>query len=258
MGGNISVEDVTKSFGAGADRLDVLDSITFDVAAGEFVVVLGPSGCGKTTLLEHVVDTEQPDSGAVYLDDQPKANADVDVSMVFQDFALLPWKSVLENVAMGLKVQGTGQAARREAAREWIERVGLDGFEQAYPKELSGGMKQRVGLARALAVDPDVLLMDEPFGSLDAQTKDRLQTQLLKLWNEERKTVLFVTHDVDEAIYMADRILVLSKKPATIVDRIDVDLDRPRWDRRLEIEGSDAFNEIKSALRADLGLTWDA
>jgi NitT/TauT family transport system ATP-binding protein len=255
MGAHIRADDLTKSFGSGSDTLEVLDGVTFEVEQAEFVVMLGPSGCGKTTILKHIVDTVEPTAGNVYLDGMPKEEAELDVSMVFQDFALLPWKSVLENVAVGLDVRGVETAERRATAREWIDRVGLDGFEDAYPSELSGGMKQRVGLARALAVDPDVLLMDEPFGSLDAQTKDRLQTELLNLWNDEQKTVLFVTHDVEEAIYMADRILVLSCKPTTIVDRIDVDIDRPRWNRRLEVEGSDRFTEIRSRLREDLGLT---
>ncbi|MEF8825898.1 MAG: ABC transporter ATP-binding protein, partial [Halapricum sp.] len=147
------------------------------------------------------------------------------------------------------------KTTRREIAREWLERVNLGDFTDCYPSELSGGMQQRVGLARALAVDPDVLLMDEPFGALDAQTKDQLQTELLKLWHEDRKTVLFVTHDIDEAIYMADTILVLSEKPSTIVDRVDVTFDRPRWERRLDIESSEAFKRIKSRIREDLGLT---
>jgi NitT/TauT family transport system ATP-binding protein len=254
----ISVEGLGKSFGSGAERLDVFEDITFAVEKNEFVVVLGPSGCGKTTLLEIIAGIEEQTDGAITAHGEriETTRSHPDISIVFQDFVLLPWKSVLENVAIGLKVTDQAdRATRREIATEWIDRVGLDGFEDAYPRELSGGMQQRVGLARALAVDPEILLMDEPFGALDAQTTDKLQTELLKLWHSERKTVLFVTHDIDEAIYMADSILVLSEKPATIVDRVDVPFERPRWKRRLDIESSDEFKRIKSRLREDLGLS---
>lgn len=259
MAESIRIDALSKSFGSGPDTLPVLQDVNFSVASEEFLVILGPSGCGKTTLLKIIAGIVEQTDGAISLQGA-SLSGDVrssrDISMVFQDFVLLPWKTVLENVALGLKVQGgVDKSRRREIAQEWIERVGLDGFETCYPTELSGGMKQRVGLARALAVDPGILLMDEPFGSLDAQTKDQLQTELLELWQEDRKTVVFVTHDIDEAIYMADTILVLSTKPATIVDRVTVDFERPRTERRLDIESSDAFKRIKSRLRRDLGLT---
>ena len=259
MSKSIRVDGLTKTFASGTEELVVFEDVRFDVDPGEFVVILGPSGCGKTTLLKIIAGTVDQTAGTVDIEGEGVSSdgsrPHPAVSMVFQDFVLLPWKSVLENVATGLKVQGgLGTDSRHEIAREWIERVGLDGFGDCYPTELSGGMQQRVGLARALAVDPEILLMDEPVGSLVAQTKDRLQTELLKLWHEDRKTILFVTHDIDEAIYMADTILVLSEKPARIVDRIDVDFDRPRWNRRLDVESSDRFKEIKARLRADLGL----
>ncbi|QCC50516.1 ABC transporter ATP-binding protein [Halapricum salinum] len=259
MSKSIRVDGLSKTFESGADELVVFENVSFDVDPGEFVVVLGPSGCGKTTLLKTIARTVDQTAGTIELDGTgvsgDGSRPHPDVSMVFQDFVLLPWKSVLENVSTGLKVQGDVEKGKRdEIAREWLDRVGLEGFGDCYPKELSGGMQQRVGLARALAVDPDILLMDEPFGSLDAQTKDRLQTELLKLWHDDRKTVVFVTHDIDEAIYMADTILVLSEKPATIIDRIDVDFERPRWNRRLDVESSDRFQEIKARLRSDLGL----
>lgn len=253
MAAAIRIDGLGKSFG---DSLEVFDDVSFAVEEEEFVVIVGPSGCGKTTLLKIIAGIEEQTRGEIFLGETQIPDVDPGISMVFQDFVLLPWKSVVANVAMGLKVQhNMDKAARREIAQEWIERVGLTGFEDSYPSELSGGMQQRVGLARALAVDPEILLMDEPFGSLDAQTRDQLQTALLKLWHNERKTVLFVTHDIDEAIYMADTILVLSDTPARIVDRIEVDFERPRWERRLDIESSDQFKQHKTRIRRDLGLT---
>ena len=256
---SIGVQGLCKVFGSGSDALSVLEDVSFSVDAEEFLVILGPSGCGKTTLLKIIAGITEVTDGTVRLNGtqvSASARSNADISMVFQDFELLPWKTVRENVALGLKVQdGVDSAKRHDIATEWIERVGLDGFETSYPTELSGGMQQRVGLARALAVDPKSILMDEPFGSLDAQTRDRLQTELLKLWQEDRKTVVFVTHDIDEAIYMADRIIVLSEKPATVIDSVTVDFERPRPGRRLDIESSDEFKQLKSRLRRDLGLT---
>ena len=256
MSQSVSVVGLRKSYGSGTDALDVLDDISFDVAAGEFVAIVGPSGCGKTTLLKSIAGIVDNDSGEIVTGQGPVTGPSDDIAIVFQDFRLLPWKTVLENVAMGLDIQPDRSDREAEGvAREWIDTVGLAGSEQSNPSELSGGMKQRVGLARALAVDPDILLMDEPFGSLDAQTRDRLQTELLQLWNSEQMTILFVTHDVSEAIYLADRILVISSKPATITAEFEVNLQRPRWDRRVEIEGSDEFERLRTQLRRKLGLT---
>lgn len=254
----IDVMNVSKRYASEQEPVTVFENLSFSVADSEFVVVVGPSGCGKTTLLKMVAGIASPSGGSITVEGTPISEPSPEVAMVFQNFVLLPWKSVLENVAMGLKVQeGMEREPRERIAREWIEKVGLDGFENNYPAELSGGMKQRVGLARALAVDPKILLMDEPFGALDAQTRDTLQSELLELWSTERKTVLFVTHDIEEAIYLADRVLVMSEKPATIVDEMTVDIDRPRFGRRLEIESSDEFERVKARLRNDLGLTHD-
>lgn len=258
MGQSIRVDGVSKHFRGTDDSVDVFKDVSFSVAENEFVVLLGPSGCGKTTLLKIIAGIVEPTSGDVYLDGSPIGGPSPDVAMVFQDFLLLDWMTVIENVALGLKVQGIEEEDRRTAvAKRWIDRVGLDGFEQSYPKELSGGMKQRVGLARALAVDPDVLLMDEPFGSVDAQTKDRLQTELLQLWENDRKTIIFVTHDIDEAIYLGDRVLMFSGTPASITIDTRVNFDRPRWNRRTEIERANEFSELKSRLREELGLLVD-
>jgi len=252
----VSVTGLTKTYASGSEPLPVLDHVSFDIGSNEFVALVGPSGCGKTTLLKSLAGIAEYDAGEIHVGDRQLTGPSADIAMVFQNFVLLPWKTVLENVAVGHEIQTNGGGRPSKAvAREWLGKVGLEGFEDSYPSELSGGMKQRVGLARALAVDPDILLMDEPFGSLDAQTKDRLQTELLKLWADEQKTILFVTHDINEAIYLADRVLVMSEKPASIVKNVTVDLERPRWSRRVDIEGSEEFKRMKSDLREELGLT---
>ena len=252
---DINVAGVSKWYGEDEDTLQVLDDIDFDVEQREFVVIVGPSGCGKTTLL-HIIDgLVQPSDGEVRVGGTAVREPRQEMAMVFQSFELFPWRSIVENVALGLEIQGYSKSERREIALEWIDRVGLNGFEESYPDELSGGMQQRVGLARALAVDPDVLLMDEPFGALDAQTKDQMQTELLQIWEDQRKTVVFITHDISEAIFLGDRVLVMSQKPAGIVRDISIDFERPRWDRRLEVERDDRFQEIERQIRQDLGLT---
>ncbi|MFB6354148.1 MAG: ABC transporter ATP-binding protein [Halobacteriales archaeon] len=252
---SVAVEGVSKTRGEDGDRTRVLDDVSLAVEPNEFVVVVGPSGCGKTTLLEIIAGIEAPTAGTVRLDGTALDGPSTDVAMVFQDFRLLPWKTVLENVTLGLTVQGADDAQTREAiAREWLRKVGLDGEDDRHPAELSGGMRQRVGLARALAVDPEVLLMDEPFGSLDAQTRHALQAELLELWAEQRKTIVFVTHDVREAAFLADRIAVISEKPASVVGETTVDIDRPRWNRRLAVERSDEFARVVEFVRKQLGL----
>ncbi|MEF8826720.1 MAG: ABC transporter ATP-binding protein [Halapricum sp.] len=256
MGDAITVENLTKTYTSSQDTLQVLDDLSFTVRDGEFVVVLGPSGCGKTTILKILAGIDDQYDGRIHTNGSPLNGPSEDVSMVFQHYALLPWKPVVENVALPMKVQHTADGrTRKERAYEWIERVGLDGFEDSYPEELSGGMKQRVGIARALAADPAVLLMDEPFGSLDYQTKHELQTELLELWGNEQKTILYITHDIEEALYLADRILVLSERPASITMELDVDIERPRWTRRVSIEEGAEFQRMKRTLREELGLS---
>lgn len=250
MAPKITLRGVSMAF----DDLRVLDGVDLEVEAGEFLTVIGPSGCGKTTLLRLVDGLADPDAGEVLVDGDPVTGPRRDVATVFQDFRLFPWRTVRDNVALGLDVRDVPREERDERAEEWIRRVGLEGFADAYPSELSGGMRQRVGLARALAVDPDVLLMDEPFGALDAQTRDMLQRELLRLLEGTEKTVLFVTHDVGEAVFLADRVVVLSTKPASVGRDLPVEFDRPRYDRRLEVEGSDRFEALKRDLRRELGL----
>ncbi|QSG01861.1 ABC transporter ATP-binding protein [Natranaeroarchaeum sulfidigenes] len=251
----ITVENLTKSYGSGEDALAVLENLSFGVDDGEFVALLGPSGCGKTTILKLLAGIGNDYQGSIRVHDDPITGPSGDVAMVFQQYALLPWKTVVDNVALPLVLQGKEGTAARTAAVDWLTRVGLDGFEASYPEELSGGMKQRVGLARALAADPDVLLMDEPFGALDYQTKSELQTKLLELWETEAKTILYITHDLEEALYLADRVLLLSCRPTSITREIAVPFDRPRRSRRVEIEGSAEFQELKRILRSELGLS---
>ena len=254
MGHSITISDVSFAFQPKHQAEPVLRDLSFTVEEDEFLVVLGPSGCGKTTLLKTIAGLVDPTSGWITVDGDPVDGPRSDISMVFQEFVLLPWKSVLENVALGLTVQhGYGAKRRIAIAKEWIERVGLSDMIDAYPSDLSGGMKQRVGLARALATDPAVLLMDEPFGALDAQTKDRMQSELLQLWDGD-KTVIFVTHDIDEALLLGDRVVVLSHRPSRILRCVPVNFDRPRSDRRREIETSRRYGALKQELRAELGL----
>lgn len=255
MSRRIEVDGVSKWYGTGDDRLHVIDGIDLTVEPNEFVAVLGPSGCGKTTLIKMMDGLVDVSDGTIRIGDRDVEGPSTDVAMVFQTFQLYPWRTVRGNVALGLEIQGVPEDERTARAREWIDTVGLSGFEDSYPYELSGGMQQRVGLARALAVDPDVLLMDEPFGALDAQTKDQLQSELLQLLGEEDKTIVFVTHDIREAIFLADRVVVMEDTPATISLDLEISFDRPRWPKRTEVENSDQFAAYETQLREQLGLT---
>ena len=221
---DIVISGVSKRFGA----VQALEDVHLRVGGGEFVTLIGPSGCGKTTLLKVVAGLVRPDGGQVRIGPREVRGPGRECAMVFQDFALLPWATVRRNVEFGLLLRGTPRAEREAAARRCLARVGLAGFEDAYPAQLSGGMQQRVGLARALAVSPQVLLMDEPFASIDEQTRRLFQDDLLRLWSEERKTVVFVTHSMEEAIYLSDRVVVLSPRPGRLHQIIDVPLPRPR------------------------------
>ncbi len=223
----IEIRRVSKSFGP----VRALAEVSVSVAAGEFVSIIGPSGCGKTTLLKIVAGLVPPDGGSVEIGGVTVTGPGPDRAVVFQDFALLPWATVLRNVAFGLELRGVPAREREAVARRVIAKVGLEGFEHHYPHQLSGGMQQRVGLARALAVNPQILLMDEPFASVDEQTRRLLQDDLLSLWAEENKTVLLVTHSMDEAIYLSDRVVVLTPRPGRVFRVIDVDLPRPRSSR---------------------------
>jgi NitT/TauT family transport system ATP-binding protein len=220
----IAVRGVSRRFG----EVQALAEVSLDVGPGEFVTLIGPSGCGKTTLLKIIAGLVPVDAGEAAIGARTVRGPGRECSMVFQDFALLPWATVLRNVEFGLLLRGVGGQERQETARRYIAKVGLGGFEHAYPAHLSGGMQQRVGLARALAVNPRILLMDEPFASIDEQTRRFLQDDLLALWAEERRTVLFVTHSMEEAIYVSDRVVVLSPRPGRVHHVIEVPLPRPR------------------------------
>ena len=230
----IAIERLSKTFetARGTSHL-ALSDISLDIAAGQFVSVLGPSGCGKSTLLYIVGGFVTPTSGAVRVGGKPVTGPGPDRGPVFQEFALFPWKSVLGNVMYGLREQGVGRREAEARARSLIEMVHLKGYESFYPKELSGGMKQRVAIARTLAYGPSILLMDEPFGALDAHTRTGMQNELLDIWERDRKTVLFVTHSVEEAVFLSDRVVVLTRAPWRIKQVIDIALSRPR--RRAEL-----------------------
>jgi NitT/TauT family transport system ATP-binding protein len=215
--------------------ITAIESVSFSIAKGEFVSILGPSGCGKTTVLNIIAGFLKPTSGRILLNGRSIDGPGPDRGVVFQSFALFPWRTVLGNVAFGLKMRGVPRAKREASAREYLKLVHLEGFEQRYPHELSGGMRQRAGVARVLANEPAVMLMDEPFASVDAQTRMGLQQDLIAIWERRRPTVFFVTHDVDEAVFLSNRIIVLSRRPSRVREIIEVDIPRPRdWDRLIE------------------------
>ena len=242
----LAVQNIKKTFfketGDQVVGIEVLGGINLSVAKGEFVSVIGPSGCGKSTLLRIIDGLIQPDEGRVLVDNRQVTAPGADRAVVFQYFGLYPWRSVLRNVEFGLELKKVPAAQRRRIALENIAQVGLRGFENHYPHELSGGMRQRVGFARALALDPDIILMDEPFSSVDEQTRELLQEQLLELWGSTKKTVLFITHSIDEAVYMADRVIVMGARPGRIVEEIKVDLERPR---SAAVRAQPKFGEIR-------------
>lgn len=248
----ISVQDVSKTYGEGETAVHALEDIDVDVNRNEFISIVGPSGCGKSTLLHLVAGLIDPTTGSIEIEGTNVQDPDFRTYMmglVFQQPVLLEWRSVRKNIMLPIQIMKENgvldgdEAHFRDRAEELIGLVELDGFEDAYPQELSGGMQQRVSICQSLIYDPDVLLMDEPFGSLDALTKDNLNEQLLDIWRETEKTIVFVTHDLDEAVFLSDRVLVMSPRPGTIVDNRTVDLPRPRSN---EIRQDERFVEIVS------------
>ena len=246
--GEVTIRDLSKSFALNGRRLDVLRGIDLQVAGGEAIAIVGPSGCGKTTLLRVLAGLEEPDRGDVLIDGAPVHGIGNQRAVIFQEPRLLPWLTVAQNVAFGLEVRGIAAAKAAERARSYIRLVGLGGFEDAYPRQLSGGMAQRVGIARALTVQPEILLLDEPLGALDAMTKLTMQEELSRIWREEGVTMILVTHDLEEAIFLADRVLVMSKDSTVPPRLIDLDLPRPR-DR-----SAPAFVALRRQLMAEFGL----
>jgi NitT/TauT family transport system ATP-binding protein len=220
----VEITGLTKWFG----ELEALRQIDVAVEPGEFISVVGPSGCGKTTFLRMVAGLEPATSGTIMIDGQPLRGPGNNRGFVFQNDSLLPWRTVLANALIGPEVAGKVGDHERQRTLDLLKLVGLGGFENYYPRQLSGGMRQRVNLARALAIDPDVLLMDEPFASLDAQTREIMQTELLRIWEQGRKTVLFVTHQIDEAVFLSDRVLVFARRPGRLQENIEIKLPRPR------------------------------
>lgn len=225
----VSIEHVTKEFSKeNGSKTIALQDVNLEIEDKEFVCFVGPSGCGKTTLLRIIAGLDTATSGQVTLMGIPIQGPDPKRGMVFQEYSLFPWRNVMDNINFGLEMQGVPKEEQKNTAETYLEMVGLDQFRDAYPFELSGGMRQRVAIARALASDPDVLLMDEPFGALDAQTRNMMQRELLEICEKTQKTILFVTHSVDEAVFLADRIVMLSARPGRICELIDVNLERPR------------------------------
>ena len=228
QGGAIDIDELHIRLGEGAQAFDAVQDVSLSIAPGEFVCVLGPSGCGKSTLLGALAGHWTPSRGSIEVDGAPVSGPHPDRGLVFQQHTLFPWKKVLDNVAFGLKMQGVGRRERSERARDLLGLVGLAGFEDRYPIQLSGGMQQRVEIARVLINHPRVMLMDEPFGALDAQTRLKMQELLLDVWARVNTTIIFITHDIDEALFLADRILVMSPRPGRIIDEIRLDFERPR------------------------------
>ncbi len=222
----VSFEGVAKSFDQRGTPLEVLTAVDLDVREGEFLCLLGPSGCGKSTLLNIAGGFEKPSAGTVTIDGEPVHGPSKRRVFVFQEYGIFPWASVWDNIVLGLRDRPKPEIAR--IAKETIDLVGLTGFERSYPMELSGGMKQRVEVARALAVEPDVLFMDEPFGALDSLTRLTMRSELIRIWKAKQPTILFVTHDVEESVQLADRVVVLSNRPGRIADEVEIGLDHPR------------------------------
>lgn len=243
----IVIENLHKSFPKGrGETLNVLDGLNVTVQPREFAVLLGPSGCGKTTLLRILAGLERQDSGTVLVDREPIEAPSKKRGMVFQSYTSFPWLTVLENVLFGLQLTDQSKEEQEDTARRYIKLVGLQGFERSYPNQLSGGMKQRVAIARTLAVDPDILLMDEPFGALDSQTRSLMHELLLNIWERDHKTVLFVTHDIEEAVFLADDIYLCSARPATIKSEIKVKFPRPR---DFSLRTKPEFNAVKRQIQ---------
>ncbi|AQA21428.1 ABC transporter family protein [Rhodococcus sp. MTM3W5.2] len=250
----LRLDRVSKHFGIrGSDaRFTAIEDISIDVADGEFLVLVGPSGCGKSTLLDLLGGLTTPSSGRILLDGEPITGPGLDRGIVFQQYALLPWRTAQHNIEFGLEAKGLPKRERREIAGHYLELVGLQGFGDRYPHELSGGMKQRVAIARSLAFDPEVLLMDEPFAALDAQTRESLQDELLRIWRTTGKTILFITHGIDEAVYLGQRVAVLTSRPGRVKTVVDIDIDRTAADVRSDARFREFRHHIWSQLQGEV------
>ena len=239
----VSIQGVEKKYNTRKGEVVALNGVNFDIKENEFICVIGPSGCGKSTLLNIIAGLLEPTAGQILVDGKPIQGTGTDRGVVFQQYALFPWLTVKKNVEFGLKLKGLSKEECESIAMKYLKMVELEKFADSYPKELSGGMKQRVAIARAYAMNPEVLLMDEPFGALDAQTRTQLQTELLKAWQEEHKTCFFVTHDIEEAIVLATRVVIMSARPGRIKEVVDIDIPYPRDQ---ETKMSERFIELKN------------
>lgn len=244
MKGDVTIRDVEKVYNEGGEETKAISDLTLDVDGGQFMSVVGPSGCGKSTLLYLIAGFLDITSGSITVDGDAVNGPGTDRGVVFQEYALFPWRTVEENVTYGLEENGMGKSERKDVAAKYIDMMDLTGFEDSYPKELSGGMKQRVSLARTLAYDPKILLMDEPFGALDQPLREDLQDHLIDIWADVEKTVIFITHDVEEAVYLSERVMIMTRRPGTKKRVVDIDIDRSQ--SREEIVTSAAFNDIKN------------
>lgn len=248
----ISIKNIEKTFLTREELVvKALEDINLEITENKFVCIVGPSGCGKSTLLRIIAGLDTATDGKILFNRLEHAKPTRDIGMVFQNYSLLPWKTVLDNIALGLEFAGINKKERVEVASKYLDIIGMGEFAKAYPYELSGGMQQRVAIARALANDPKVLLMDEPFGALDAHTRIILQRELLRIWEKDKKTILFVTHSVDEAIYLADEIVIMSSKPGKIKEILNVDLPRPR--ERSNPKYGEIIDYLLNALEAESG-----
>ena len=246
----ITVQSVSRVFTSGAKTVHALEGVSFEIQTGDFVSLVGPSGCGKSTLLKIVSGLLPASSGAVAVSDKPVDGPLENVGMVFQSPVLLKWRPVLGNVLLPVEFAKLDVASHMERARGLLKLVGLEGFEEMYPHQLSGGMQQRVSLCRALVTDPQLLLMDEPFGALDAMTRDELDIELLRIWEERKKTVLFVTHSIQEAVFLSDHVVVMSARPGRLLEQIAIQLPRPRT---MEMMSATKFGEYTLRIRSLLG-----
>ena len=254
---SICVKNLNKCYRVREGNLPALSAVDLEVAEGEFVSIVGPSGCGKSTLLYILGGFIRADSGLIEVGGKPVTGPGTDRGVVFQEYALFPWLTVTQNIRYGLEMTGVARREREETVRRLVRTIGLEGFEHRFPRELSGGMKQRVAIARTLAYDPGILLLDEPFGALDAQTRETMQDELLRLWQATRKTVVMVTHDVNEAVYLSDRVLVMSQRPGRMVAEFTIAIDRSgnRETTMLNADFNAVRNEVWLAVRRQVTAT---
>lgn len=246
MNGSVTISDLKKVYTSGNERETALENISLTIDGGEFYSVVGPSGCGKSTLLYLIAGFLEATEGSISIDGEPVTGPGPDRGLVFQDYALFPWRTVMDNVTYGLEEMGMDEEEQKATAQKHIDMMDLSGSEDKYPKELSGGMKQRVALARTLVYDPNILLMDEPFGSLDRPLRESLQDHLLDIWNDLEKTVIFITHDVEEAVYLSERVNIMTRGPGTTKDVVEIDLDRTK--DREDIITSMEFTNVKNTV----------